>query len=104
MEADLIQPIIFLVASLIVIDHFNFKLPLLTMSILTIAISILFTFQVNAGLYLYLFETDITTFSDMPGINLIIIGCMWVVPLTAIMKTYYLGKFIMPEEDEELIG
>ncbi|WMW24342.1 hypothetical protein RE474_09595 [Methanolobus sediminis] len=103
MTADLIHPVLFLIACLIVIDYFNFKMPLLTISILTIPVSLLFTFQVNAGLYLFLFETDISGFVDTPGMSLIIIGCMWVVPLTAILKTYYLGKFITPEEDEEMI-
>ena len=98
MVADLIHPVIFLMACLIVIDYFNFKLPLLTISILSIPVSLLFTLQVNAGLYIFLFETDISAFADTPGMNIIIIGCMWIVPLTAILKTYYLGKFITPEE------
>jgi len=101
-RSDLIYPIIFIIFVLLLIDYFNYTLPLMIISILSIPVSILFTYQVHAGLYQFIFSTDITVF-DTTGINIIISLCMWSMPFVAIMKTYYLKKFISKEENEEII-
>lgn len=104
MTADLIHPIIFLIGCLIVIDYFDSKLPLITITILSVPICVLFSAQVNAGLYLVMFDTDITAFTGIPGLMAIITGCMWVIPIVATLKTYYLKQFVAQEEEEGIIG
>jgi len=102
MTADLIYPVISIMIYMVVIDRFDSKLPLMILSILSIPACMLFSLQAYLGLYQFMFATDITAF-EYVKLSGIAVGCMWVMPIMSIMKTYYLKKFISEMETEDII-
>ena len=102
--SDLIYPVLYGLACMIIIDYFESKLPLLTICIFNIPICLLFGYQIGAGGYSLLFEVDISNFTDTPILLGILWGCMWIIPIIAILKTYYLQQFVTKEEDGDIIG
>jgi len=99
---DLILPIIIIVVMFILIDYFNTWIPLMVTGFLFLPISWIFTYQLRDGLYTEMFGADMSTYlTDIPGLEIVLSATMFVIPIVAFFKTYWVSGLIKTPNNKE---
>lgn len=93
--SDLLVPIIFIIVMFILIDYFGTWIPLMVTGFLFIPVSWLFVYQLRDGLYTEMFGADISVYlTDVPGLETILSLTMFIIPLIAFLKMYWVTKML----------
>lgn len=99
--ADLLIPILVIIVMCLVIDYLEIIYPLLVIGFIFIPVSWLYTYQISGLLYDTLFNADISAYiSNIPGFETMLQTLMWLVPILAFLKIYYVRNFISGESYE----
>ena len=97
--ADLLLPLVIIIVMCLIIDYLDVIYPLMLIGFIFIPISFIFGYQVQDGLYDTLFTADIETYiTYIPGIQKSLQFMMWMVPLFAFVRIYFVRNFIAQDE------
>ena len=96
---DLLLPLIIIIVMCLIIDYLDVIYPLMIIGFLFIPVSLIFGYQIQDGLYDTLFNADIDTYiSYIPGMQKSMQMLMWMVPIFAFLRIYFIRNFIVKGE------